>query len=228
MKNISTKKKIVVVAVALCLVAILSMGTLAWFTASDKVVNDFYFGTTEEDGDELFAIDVWEDNDDDGVTDKDYDGLQFDHVLPNQILYKEPHLENKGQYSQFVRATVIIEEASVLASHFEGEWSDPANMLKGINTTDWTIGPAKFVKGGEDRIEYMFYYNHVLLSGESTTEIFKQVQLPWALTVEDALALDEHFTVTIYGEAIQSEHLEYEGNAITDAERAFSLLVDGN
>lgn len=229
MKNMSTKKKVFVASIAVCLVAILSMGTLAWFTASDSVTNDFYFGTTDEDGDELFAIDVWEDDeaDDPDNDDRDYDGLQFDHVVPNQPLYKEPHLENKGQYSQFVRATVIIEEASVLASRFEKDWNDPSNMLEGINDTDWKLGGVKFVKGGEDRLEYTFYYEHILEPDTSTSEIFNTVRIPKYLTDEEAREFGEDFTVTIYGEAIQSEYLEYEGNPIDNAYDAFLYLVDG-
>ena len=36
-----TKKKVFIAALAICLVAIVSMGTLAWFTASDYVTNDW-------------------------------------------------------------------------------------------------------------------------------------------------------------------------------------------
>ena len=36
-----TKKKVFVTALAICLVAILSMGSLAWFNASDTITNKF-------------------------------------------------------------------------------------------------------------------------------------------------------------------------------------------
>ena len=71
-----TKKKVFVSALAVCLVVILSFGTLAWFTDTDSVKNDFYMATSNQDPDAIFSVDVWEYVD--GDTDnKDQDGAEF-------------------------------------------------------------------------------------------------------------------------------------------------------
>ena len=52
-----TKKKVFVAALAICLIAILSFGTLAWFSAGDSVKNEFYVAdSTEKDPDELERV----------------------------------------------------------------------------------------------------------------------------------------------------------------------------
>ncbi len=55
-----TKKKVFVAALAVCLVAILSFATLAWFTAEDDVTNKFNFATSGDTGATDFGIDVYE------------------------------------------------------------------------------------------------------------------------------------------------------------------------
>ena len=56
-----TKKKVFVIALAICLVAIISMGTLAWFNAQDAVTNDFMIADSDDDTpNEIFSVDVWE------------------------------------------------------------------------------------------------------------------------------------------------------------------------
>lgn len=74
----NNKKKVFVAALAVCLVAILSFSTLAWFNDSDSVTNNFYVGGDGTDADKIFNLDVYEqvDEDKDGVADAtiDYDG----------------------------------------------------------------------------------------------------------------------------------------------------------
>ena len=56
-----TKKKVFVVALAICLITTISMGTLAWFSAEDKLDNSFIMNSELN-----FEIDVWEIIDDEG------------------------------------------------------------------------------------------------------------------------------------------------------------------
>ena len=67
-----TKKRVFAVALAVCLIAILSLGSLAWFTDSDQVDNEFLIaGSQDGDKDKVFSVDVWEKTPD---NDKDQDG----------------------------------------------------------------------------------------------------------------------------------------------------------
>ena len=57
-----TKKKVFLAALAVCLVAIISMSTLAWFSDSDQVNNEFLIADSDDNtADDIFNIDVWED-----------------------------------------------------------------------------------------------------------------------------------------------------------------------
>lgn len=49
------KKKVLIVALVICLLAILSYGTLAWFTAEDEVTNEFTIGSVDIEVKEEFT-----------------------------------------------------------------------------------------------------------------------------------------------------------------------------
>ena len=55
-----TKKKVFVASLAVCLVAVLSMGTLAWFTATDSVENIFQVSTETGATDADFELTLFE------------------------------------------------------------------------------------------------------------------------------------------------------------------------
>ena len=100
-----SKTKVVALALAVCLIAVLSMGSLAWFTDDDSVTNDFFIaGSEDQDPDKVFSVDVWEDKDllDNGE-DKIQDGIEFPAILPGDELFKEVHIENTGAYPQYIR-----------------------------------------------------------------------------------------------------------------------------
>jgi predicted ribosomally synthesized peptide with SipW-like signal peptide len=199
-----TKKKVLVAALCVCLIAILSMGSLAWFTASDDITNNFYVGTTEDDdsGKDVFGIDVWE-TDDTGA--KDDDGLEYTEILPGDVLHKDPTFTNTGVHPQFVRATVTVSDADIFMEVLGNDYADPNVLFKGIIPNDWTFDGVSYV-GGE--LKYVFYYNHVLAAKADTSALFTDVEIPLAMTLQQAQALTgDAFSVNIYGEAIQSENL---------------------
>ena len=122
-----TKKKVFVVALAVCLIAILSFGTLAWFTDSDSVNNKFMTATsTNQDADKVFNVDIFETvkNDEDGsiekVIGKDAVGgdYTYEGVLPGDKLVKAPVVKNTGIYDQYVRVTVTVSDATAWETIF--------------------------------------------------------------------------------------------------------------
>ena len=55
------KKKLFSLAVVAIMIAILSFGSLAWFSDSDSVTNDFGIaGGENQDPDQIFSVDVME------------------------------------------------------------------------------------------------------------------------------------------------------------------------
>ena len=222
------KKKVVALALAVCLIAILSMSTLAWFTDDDSITNDFMVGDTNTPADEVFGIEVWEDRDLDGDGNPDaekVDGLEYDSILPGQALSKEPYLENTGIHPQFVRAIVTVTDASVLRDAMEGNWGNADLFLAGTPDT-WVLEDILYIDG--DQLVYVYYYTKPLEPKTVTDKIFKDVVIPTGLTKEQAAEIDS-FQINILGQAIQSEHLgdpAAPGTMVTTAQRAFELYWD--
>ena len=124
MKN--TKLKVLVVTLAVCLLAMGSLGTLAWFTAEDEVTNKFLIADSDDDADGIFSIDVWEDATSEDTSDEEkiQDGIEFKDIQPDDNRYKEVNIENTGYYDQYVRATVTITGADVWFEVFEKVFFD--------------------------------------------------------------------------------------------------------
>lgn len=233
--KVMNKRKIFVAAVAISLVAILSLGTLAWFTDSDEMTNNFFVGNTQVDPDEVFGIDLWETSDTNGdgqISDdetkgkgtKDDEGFTYEEILPGQLIDKDPYFTNTGIHPQYVRAIVTVTEADILYE---------AMTPKGSDVSEWFDVP-KFLPGTGDKwsLEYKYYtnkdtfvfvycYTEALGAGLDTQKLFDDVVIPTELTKEQAAEI-ENFKITIVGQAIQSEHLA----DVTTAKEAFAKYWD--
>ena len=112
-----TKKKVLLASLAVCLVAIVSFGTLAWFTADDTVVNEFYVGNSTTDPDKVFGIDLWEEDDLDG------DGVMEAEALYSGKTYNELLAQKKRPMgSDFFTLLVDNEPGKISIS---GSYGDP-------------------------------------------------------------------------------------------------------
>ena len=122
------KKKLLSAALILALIAIMVSGTLAYFTASDKVTNTFTLGSV--------LIDIWEN---DEITDEDHVIFEKplvpvvdDQDLANDPGYakKEVKVQNTGNNAAYIRTHIAIPTALV-------------EYLKlDLNTTGWTEQPS--------------------------------------------------------------------------------------
>lgn len=226
--NKMTKRKISIAALAVCLIAILSFGTLAWFTAEDTVTNKFYIGDSEELGpDGVFGIDVWEkvDGKEIGKESPDDEGASYEEILPGERLSKEPYLTNTGVHPQFVRAIVTVSDAYQLREAMEGAWGDADKFLAGTHE-NWTLTDILYTT--DDELVYVFYYNYILTADATTDKLFEEVVIPTGLTLDQAQAID-NFEISILGQVIQAEHLadpDVPGEMVTTAQRAFELYWD--
>ena len=103
-----TKKKVFVAALAICLIAIISMGTLAWFNATDDITNNFKVATDENDTDPTFSVKVSETDLDGNETE---DGVTYYNVVPGDVINKDPKITNTGDYTQWIRVSVTMTKA---------------------------------------------------------------------------------------------------------------------
>lgn len=208
-----SKKKVLVVALVVCLIAILSMGTLAWFNYTDDITNKFMVATDTE-GTPDFSLDIWEtENDEDDTADEDGDGdpiktqegNTYEDILPGDVLAKDPTVENTGHYDQWVRVLVTFDEYSKLeaACTRVGISTDLREWLD-IDTANWTADDAAtFIDG--DTITYVFYYNDKLVE-DAEAALFTEISIPSEFEQEDMAFVSGDFTVTVKADAVQADN----------------------
>lgn len=218
------KKKVFVAAVAVGLIAILSFSTIAWFTAEDTVTNKFYVGDSDTPADKVFGVDVVERDGDgkDVSVGKETAGLEYEEILPGDVLAKEPYVRNTGVHPMWVRATVTVTNADVLKEAMGDTWKDPGTLFEGINDGfyRWELDSAKYE---DNKFVYTFYYINPVPTGTSgyTYPLFSSVVIPTGLTTAQAAKLQD-FDVTVFAEAIQSENLPN----VSSAKAAFETYYD--
>ena len=225
-----TKKKVFVAALAMCLVAILSFATLAWFTAEDDVTNKFNFATSGDTGATDFGIDVYE-VDKDG---NEYDvnpnngGITYSNVIPGDELVKKAFVKNSSttetnatgntNYSQFVRATVRISDGGVIHATSTVDALATVNAILDFDPA-WTIDSCVYDSTAKEYIVVL--YANDILEPNSEASLFTTVTVPTWLTVEDTNEMGNTFSISIKAEAVQSDNTGY-----TTAKDAFVNLVD--
>lgn len=229
-----TKKKVLVSALAICLLATLSFGTLAWFNATNEVMNEFYFADSDDDGQTDFSVDVTESGD------PEDDGLVFEEILPGDVLAKDPTIKNTSssdRYSQYIRATLTLKDP-------EGAWKNAfdakrigdgmyltllGEMFQNVDQMNlWDLAGGDGIGYGYDEeakeFYWVFYYKEILGKDEEV-KLFEQVTIPTGLTVEDASAMKSAFEVTVKAEAVQAENLGLE--SWQGAKEAFEVVGEG-
>ena len=230
MKN--TKKKVLVGALVLSLAAIVSVGSIAWYSASSNVQNKFFVASsTDPDPDKTFSIKVIEKTPSSTTDDPDDDdGYEYDDVFPGTNLVKAPYVKNTGTLPQYVRVVVKVSDASALKTVYgiTGETLVVPfdSLVNNYQSTAWLIDSST-LDAPSDTMTYVFYANDVL-------EADAQVKLFDGLTVPDTLDKGQvvnftkkegdtkrSFTMDIKAQAVQTKNL---GEGDTVAEKAKSAF----
>jgi predicted ribosomally synthesized peptide with SipW-like signal peptide len=143
------KRKLIVLSVLAILLAIVAVGTIAYFTSESTAHNVITTGGVE------IKLLEWADNE------KTKPFKDLIGVMPNTTVTKIAEVENTGESSAWVR--VKVEKEINLADGVEAQ-VNPALVVLDINTADWT-------QGGDGYL----YYNKALLPGQKTEPIFTSV-----------------------------------------------------
>ena len=197
------KKKVLVTALAVSLIAILSLGTLAWFNAKDEITNTFKIADSDGDGTPDFSVDVWE-NDPANPTVKDQDGVTYEEIAPGDVLAKNPTVENTGDYDQWVRVYVTFDEWSTIEAA-----CDRLNLTDDLRTWldvdgAWTADDSATVIAN-NTVTYVYYYNYKLVK-DGTAVLFNNVSIPEEFEQEDMKYVSDNFTIKVKAEAIQADN----------------------
>ena len=204
MKNL--KKKVLLAAIALSLVCIVSMGTLAWFSDKDEVTNKFMVTDSETDPDKIFSVELYETKvDEDGVPVTPYEKTKenvYDNIAPGDLLAKDPTVENTGLYDQWIRVKVTLTNANEWLNLLGVDY-DLALMFGGHDETVWTRGEKTLNLDNTLTIEY--YLNDKLVPGETET-LFTTITIPTDFDQEDMAAIGGAFELKIVAEALQYDN----------------------
>lgn len=119
------KKKVLAIAVAVCLIAILSFSTLAWFTDTDQATNTFTVGSIKVVQHEKQPV-VDENGDPTGeLEDFEQDQVMLPVVDPQNpeedpnYIYKMVSVENTGKNSAYVRTSIAVPTALLDYLHLD-------------------------------------------------------------------------------------------------------------
>lgn len=208
------KRKLFVVALAICLVAVMACGSLAYFTASHSVTNTFKVAksddpTPPEDPDDIFSVQVTENGNPTGQT--------FDGIKPGDVKDKKPVITNTGKFDQWVRVIVKFDCADkwLAIKDSKGQARYTAAGLfdaligkvagSGFVASKWdAVNPS--AADGNNKLVYTFYLKDKLPAGDSgKVTIFEKVAIPTELSVEDMATLKE-FHIEVSAEAIQADN----------------------
>ena len=200
-----TKKKVFVTALAVSLIAIISMGTLAWFNANDEITNTFKVATNENDTDPTFTVEVTETDLEGNTTDS---GVTYYDVLPGDVIEKDPTITNTGDYSQWIRATVTMTSADKWAAAggslkfkevFEGSTYGLAADVA-TATEEWLLVSDEATLVNGSAVWYL-YLNSELEPADSAV-VFEKVNIEENFTLEEILGFDG-YAITVKADAVQ-------------------------
>lgn len=243
-----SKKKLLSLSLVVIMIAILSMSSLAWFSDSDSVTNNFGIaGGENNDPDEIFSIDVMEyvvDENGNGATigydqDPKYkDTFTYENIAPGEVLRKQPQTRNTGSYEQWVRMKVTFDNAEYwIALMQKYGYTDLTDLLymrdqttKLTDAENWIFDPTQDVSVDGDQVTYTFYYNTKLQpiadpekpgAAESNAIFFSYVKIPREFTQEDMAPFTSgDFQMVVTGEAIQVKNIEAD-----TAQEAFAIVT---
>ena len=215
------KKRILIVALVVCLIAIVGFGSLAYFQSSKNLTN--YFAVAgiidptdpEEtiDPEDLFSIKL--DEQVIGGTTRTEDGNTYTGILPGDTLTKDPTVTNTGKYDAWVRVKVEVSDYTAWAAACrKHSITDLAAIFNEHDATVWSQGQQDFALNQEnDTATFVYYYNTAVKPGDSVT-LFESITIPAVFDIDDMVSLST-FQIKITGEAIQA------ANTGTDPKTAF-------
>lgn len=178
------KKKIVSLALAVCLLAIAAVGTLAYFTdKTETKENTFTVGNV--------SIELTEPNwESSGKVDAP-------EVYAGEALAKDPTVTNDGANPCFVR--VKVTGLDCLGTDKMIQYRNASYELGKLNE-NW-------VDGGDG----YFYYTKVLDKDTSTNPVFSSIVMPTGLTNGDAKTA---YSVDVFAEAVQAQGAQPSWSAV--------------
>ena len=160
------KKKVLTIALAIALIAIMVSGSLAYFTAQDEVTNTFTIGSVE--------IEIWENN---ARTDEDQ--MVFEKPLMPIVNVQAP-----AEDESYIPKVVKVENTGLNAAYIRVHIAQPVALLCYLeldaDATGWNRLPTT-TRATVDGVEYIvvtYDYQTAVDPSQFTPELLKGAYLP--------------------------------------------------
>lgn len=219
------KKKILIGALALSLIAVIAFGSLAYLTdTSSTLTNEFLVAEYDpddpyEDESEIFNVKLDEEDKNPGATEgaRTTTGNQYERIVPGSILDKDPTVYNTGKYDEYIRLVVTVSNYSewntISTKHSKGAASAflPGSEIFSFNGAGSTNGAFTLntaetkVDTAKNTVTFYYYYDGILKPNESKV-LFDKVKIPTYFDNDDMLAIQD-FKINIVAQAFQVDEI---------------------
>lgn len=200
-------KKTKAILMALCavlLVAASVMGTLAYLTSTDEVVNTFTVGNVEIKLDEAKV-----DGNGKALTGESAErvaGNEY-HLLPGHTYDKDPMVTVlKGSEKCYVKMTVTFTKAAELDAIFAPNGAAMTSIFAGYDATNW-IDKGNTENTAANTRTYEFWYKEPVAALNGDVELdalFDQIVVPGTITNAQLDSI-KGMTITVNAYAIQAD-----------------------
>lgn len=198
----SKKKALLMVLCAVVLVLVSVMGTMAYLTSTDKVVNTFTVGNVQIKLDEAAA------NADGSLIENTARVKANSYkLLPGHTYNKDPMVTVlKGSESSYIKMTVTFSKANELDAIFAPNGADMISIFKGYDSANWiSKGVTKDTE--KNTRTYEFWYKEAVAAPDGDVALdalFDSITVPGTIT-NDQLKTIEGMTITVNAYAIQAD-----------------------
>ena len=205
------KKALIMSLCAVLLVTATVLGTLAFLTAQDTVVNTFTVGQVSIELDEAKVKPDGTLDGDERVKTNDY------HLVPGMTYIKDPTMTVEAKSEEaYVRMLLVINCASQFDEIFSPEKADLTKIFNGYDAETWV-----YVSTSRDTVKntvtYEFRYKETVATSDQDTvlpALFKSLTVPGNFDGEDMAALAD-LEITVIGNAIQAASFDNADDAWT-------------
>lgn len=219
-----SKKKVFTLALAVCMLATLSLGSLAWFTDQDAATNNFMIaGSDGEDADDIFSVEVSEKSEDPDAKETE-DGIQYDKILPGDTLSKVVSVTNTGSYNQYIRVKIEVSNAELWQGIYQADMVPVTEFVDLDVTRTDLYGVGSYMDQETDSFVYYLYFTEEL-EPEENMDVFNNAFVAGALTKEQAFDIDGKFTIKVTADAVQTENV---GDNVYEAFKTVGMEIPVN
>lgn len=199
----SKKKALLMMVCAVMLVLVSVMGTMAYLTSADEVVNTFTVGNVQIKLDEAAA------NADGSLYDQGVTRVKANSykLLPGHTYHKDPMVTVlKGSESSYIKMTVTFTKSAELDAIFAPAGADMTSIFNGYDSSNW-IAKGNTKDATANTRTYEFWYKEAVAAPDAPVALdalFDEIVVPGSIT-NTQLATIEGMTITVNAYAIQAD-----------------------